>query len=88
MPLVKSVHDVPVGVIFPPQVPFDTCVHVPVALQTSVVQPLPSLVHVVPDGWKPSAGQAPVEPVQLSATSHGPAEGRQVVVAGWNPSTQ
>jgi hypothetical protein len=88
MPLVKSVHDVPVGVILPPQVPFDTCVQVPVALHTSVVQPLPSLVHVVPDGWKPSAGQAPVEPVQLSATSHGPAEGRHVVVAGWKPSTQ
>jgi hypothetical protein len=61
---------VPVGVIFVPQVPFDGCVHVPAALQTSLVQPLPSSGQIVPAGWKPSAGQAPDEPVQLSATSH------------------
>src|SRR5262245_23870576 len=39
-------------------------------------------------GWKASAGQAPDEPVQLSATSHCPADARQMVVAGWKPSTQ
>jgi hypothetical protein len=38
--------------------------------------------HVVVAGWKPFAGQAPELPVQLSATSHGPDEGRHVVVAG------
>jgi hypothetical protein len=44
--------------------------------------------QVVVAVWKPSAGQAPDDPVQLSATSHWPAEGRHVVVAGWKPSTQ
>jgi hypothetical protein len=39
-------------------------------------------------GWNPSAGQAPESPVQLSATSHCPADSRHVVVRGWNPSTQ
>src|SRR5258708_32154669 len=38
--------------------------------------------------WKPLAGQAPDDPVQLSATSHWPAEGRHVVVADWKPSTE
>ena len=38
--------------------------------------------------WKPSAGQAPEVPVQLSETSHWPAEARQIVVADANPSTQ
>jgi hypothetical protein len=31
--------------------------------------------------WKPSAGQAPDEPVQLSATSQVPVEARQMEVA-------
>jgi hypothetical protein len=44
--------------------------------------------QVVVAAWNPSAGQAPDDPVQVSATSHGPAESRQVVVAGTNPSTQ
>ena len=34
----------------------------------------------------PFAGQTLDVPVQLSATSHGPAEGRHVVVAAANPS--
>ena len=35
-------------------------------------------VQAVVDGWKPSAGQAPDVPLQLSATSHAPAEARQI----------
>jgi hypothetical protein len=42
----------------------------------------------VVEAWKPSAGQAPDVPVQLSATSHWPAEARQLVVDDWKPSTQ
>jgi hypothetical protein len=38
-------------------------------------------VQVVVAGWKPSVGQEPVVPEQLSATSHGPVDGRQIVVA-------
>jgi hypothetical protein len=45
-------------------------------------------VHVVVAGWKPSDGQAPVVPEQLSARSHAPVDARQIVVAGWKPSTQ
>ena len=44
--------------------------------------------HVVVEGWKASAGHAPDEPVQLSATSHEPVEARHVVVDGLKPSTQ
>ena len=36
--------------------------------------------------WKPSAGQVAPLPVQFSAVSHGPADGRQTVVPGANPS--
>ena len=36
---------------------------------------------------KPSAGQLPEVPVQVSATSHGPATPRHVVVFEANPST-
>ena len=50
--------------------------------------PLEVPVQAVVAGWKPFAGQAPDEPVQLSATSHCPAEARQVVVADLKPSTQ
>jgi hypothetical protein len=32
--------------------------------------PLDGSPHAVPAVWKPSAGQAPDDPVQLSATSH------------------
>src|SRR5262245_60752023 len=45
-------------------------------------------VQAVVDGWKASTGQSPDEPVQLSATSHWPAEARQMVVAGRKPSTE
>jgi hypothetical protein len=44
-------------------------------------------VHAVVLGWKPSAGHAPDVPVQLSATSHGPADARQTVLADWKAST-
>src|SRR6185436_17429863 len=37
---------------------------------------------------KPSAGQEPEEPVHISATSHWPAEGRQVTVGAWYSSMQ
>jgi hypothetical protein len=38
--------------------------------------------------WKTSAGHAPEVPVQLSATSHWPAEARQVTLAALYASTQ
>jgi hypothetical protein len=44
--------------------------------------------HAVVEGWNPLAGHAPELPVQLSETSHGPADWRQTVVDGWKPSTQ
>src|SRR5262249_5923620 len=43
-------------------------------------------VQLVVSGLKPSAGQAPDEPVQLSATSHSPTAARQMVVAVRKPS--
>jgi hypothetical protein len=49
--------------------------------------PFDAPTQVVVAGWKPSAGQAPVEPEQLSATSQAPAEARQIVVADRKPST-
>src|SRR5215831_17237968 len=63
------------------------CVHVTrVPLHTSAVHGFPSSVHAVPEGCRASAGQAALEPVQVSATSHSPADGRHTVVAGANPS--
>src|SRR5437773_7867864 len=60
------------------------------AVQTSAVplQWSPSLqaslsVQLAVAGAKPSAGQSAVVPLQVSATSHGPAAGRQTVPAGW-----
>ena len=41
-----------------------------------------------PPATTPSAGHAPVVPVQLSATSQTPFLARQVVVPARNPSTQ
>ena len=38
--------------------------------------------------WKLFAGQTPDVPVQLSATSHSPADARQIEVAARKPSTQ
>jgi hypothetical protein len=46
------------------------------------------LPHAVPAGSKASAGQAPEDPVQVSATSHWPASARQTKVVGWYSSTQ
>src|SRR5438067_1529386 len=45
-------------------------------------------MQCVPLEAKTSAGQAPEEPVQVSATSHWPAEARQVTVLAWKTSTQ
>jgi len=62
-----------------------------VPLQWSVASQAPPCdtpVHVVVGGAKTSAGQAPVAPVQLSATSHWPADSRHTVVAGWYSSRQ
>jgi len=64
---------------------------VPDPLQESVPSQAPPFdvpTQAVVDGWNPSAGHAPDEPVQLSATSHDPAAVRQVVVADLKPSTQ
>jgi len=59
-----------------------------VPLQVSLVQGLPSLVHAVPLVRLPSAGQVcPAVPVQLSATSHSPAEARHTVPPGVTTST-
>ncbi len=50
------------------------------------MQGLPSSVHDVPPDTFPSAGHAVDVPVQFSATSHSPPDGRQTVVVGWNTS--
>ncbi len=55
------------------------CTHV-FPLQASVVQMLPSSVHGLPAGLKPSAGH--VVPLHVSATSHSPCAPRQIVLAG------
>ena len=39
-------------------------------------------------GWKTSVGQAPLVPLQLSATSQQPPDARQIVVDDLKPSTQ
>jgi hypothetical protein len=44
--------------------------------------------HVVPSGLLASAGQAPLDPVQVSAGSHGSTELRQVKLDDWKTSTQ
>src|SRR5262245_45406557 len=54
----------------------------------SQAPPLHVPLQLVVSGLKPSAGQAPDEPVQLSATSHSPAAARQMVVAVRKPSLQ
>jgi hypothetical protein len=41
---------------------------------------------MTPDGCGWSAGQATLVPVHVSAMSHTPAAGRQMVVAGWKLS--
>jgi hypothetical protein len=47
-----------------------------------------SLVQVVPAGRNSSSGQFDPNPVQLSATSHSPATGLQMVVSDRYPSAQ
>src|SRR5207249_3978938 len=54
--------------------------------QVSVVHALPSSVHGVPPGDLSSGGQLGPVPVQFSAGSHSPAEGRQTTVEGWKAS--
>jgi hypothetical protein len=45
-------------------------------------------VQLVVSDAKASAGHAPDEPVQDSATSHWPVEARHSNVEAWKPSTQ
>jgi hypothetical protein len=59
--------------------------HVPPEQVSSIVHVIPSL-HDVPSGWNESIGQVALEPVQLSATSQSPADGRQTAVLGANAS--
>ena len=54
--------------------------------QASVLHGLPSSVQLVPAALFASTGQLAADPVQFSAGSHSPADGRQVVVAGSNAS--
>jgi hypothetical protein len=58
------------------------------AASSSQTPPCDVPVHAAVAGLKLSAGHAPLDPVQLSATSHWPAEARQVVAADWNTSLQ
>src|SRR5437899_1704942 len=56
------------------------------AASSSHAPPCEAPAQCVVEGWKASAGQAPELPVQLSATSHWPAEARQVVPLGLKAS--
>jgi len=47
-----------------------------------VLHGLPSSVQLVPAALFASTGQLAADPVQFSAGSHSPADGRHVVVAG------
>src|SRR5207248_6487994 len=58
------------------------------AVSSSQAPPCETPVQCVVEGWKASAGQAPELPVQLSATSHWPAEARQTVLLDLKTSTQ
>ena len=57
------------------------------AASSSQAPPWEAPVQLVGLDLKPSAGHAPDVPVHISATSHGPAAGRQVWVAGAKAST-
>jgi len=74
-----SSHSVAAGRHTVPALPAG-CAQLP-AWQASTVQGLPSLVHVVPSGLKPSGGQS-VAPPQISVTSHSPAPARHGVRLG------
>src|SRR5204862_211731 len=56
------------------------------AASSSHTPPCELPVHAAVAGLKPSAGHAPLDPVQLSATSHWPAEPRQAVALGLKTS--
>jgi hypothetical protein len=58
------------------------------AVSLSHAPPCEAPVQLVDDDAKPSAGHVPEVPVQVSATSHWPAEARHVTVAAWYPSAQ
>src|SRR5204862_449993 len=58
------------------------------AASSSQTPPCELPVHAAVAGLKASAGHAPLDPVQLSATSHWPAEARQVVAADLKASLQ
>jgi hypothetical protein len=57
------------------------------AASSSQAPPCDAPTQLVPAGAMASAGHAPDDPVHFSATSHGPAADRHVVVAGRNMST-
>jgi len=58
------------------------------AASSSHTPPCDVPVHAAVAGLKASAGHAPLDPVQLSATSHWPAEARQTVVGDLKTSSQ
>src|SRR5437773_1720771 len=57
------------------------------ACSSSFTSPCEAPVQLVDADAKPSAGHAPAVPVQVSATSHWPAEARHVWLAAWKTST-
>src|SRR5437773_12414141 len=57
------------------------------ACSSSFTSPCEAPVQLVDADAKPSAGHAPDVPVQVSATSHWPAEARHVWLAAWKTST-
>ena len=58
--------------------------------QTSAEQGLPSSAQDVPLGERASAGQAPLDPAQVSDGSHTPVEDRQTVppFSNWHEDEQ
>src|SRR5438132_14424747 len=58
------------------------------AASSSQAPPCEAPVQCAVEGCKTSAGQAPELPVQVSATSHWPAEARQTVLLDLKTSTQ
>src|SRR5437773_12015435 len=57
------------------------------ACSSSFTSPCEAPVQLVDAEAKPSTGHAPDVPVQVSATSHWPAEARHVWLAAWKTST-
>jgi len=89
---VSDVHESPSSVQVVPTA-WKTSTHellVPVqwsAPSLSHAPPCEAPVQLVDTDAKPSAGHAPDVPVQVSATSHWPAEVRHVKLDDWKPST-